>query len=61
MSSEFPMLEEKLHRILVDKGAVATCLTCFHFTTEEICKLAGQRPPAHVIVYGCNNWDDIPF
>lgn len=66
MSSRFsvvpyPMLDEKMHRILVSRGAVATCLTCRYFTKEEVCTEAGQRPPAAIIVFGCPKFDDIPF
>lgn len=34
---------------------VETCLTCQHFKEHEgeLCGLAGQRPPARVIAYGC--------
>ncbi len=41
-----------------------TCITCEHFNEQEICKIANQRPPAKVIVYGCDSWynrDEIPF
>lgn len=66
MSSKFPilaapMLDEKLHRILVTRGAVATCLTCRYFQDDEICSEAGRRPPAEIIVFGCPKFDDIPF
>lgn len=66
MSSRFPvlpapMLDEKMHRILVNRGAVATCLTCRYFKVDETCSEAGRRPPAEVIVFGCQRFDDIPF
>lgn len=32
------------------------CTTCARFSAEEICSLAGQRPPAKVIVAGCGYW-----
>lgn len=41
-----------------------TCTTCEHFSKEEICKLANQRPPANVIADGCTEYkdfDEIPF
>ena len=42
-----------------------TCLTCLHFKEHEgeSCALAGQRPPARVIAFGCSAHmeDDIPF
>lgn len=40
-----------------------TCVHCIHFTQHsEACALAGQRPPAKVIAFGCARWEaDIPF
>lgn len=39
-----------------------SCLSCEHFQGDETCKLAGKRPPAQVIVEGCERWSqDIPF
>jgi len=40
-----------------------TCMSCEHFDeASEVCKLAGQRPPARVIAYGCPEYlPDIPF
>lgn len=54
-----------------------SCVTCSHFETTELtvpdehgattvekCKLCGLRPPASVIVDGCNKYEDkndIPF
>ena len=40
------------------------CINCNNFNqTLELCKLANQRPPAKVIVFGCPKWDfdGIPF
>jgi len=40
------------------------CLTCVQFDQErEVCRLADQRPPVRVLVYGCASyeWDEIPF
>lgn len=60
-SKDFP-LEVKMHKILVDNRSCASCITCFHFQEEtEICNLAHERPPAAIIVYGCEAWDGIPF
>ena len=39
-----------------------TCLTCIHFhETKEICSLAKKRPPAKIIVFGCEAWEYVPF
>jgi hypothetical protein len=40
-----------------------TCIHCEHFDEEkELCKLAGKRPPARVIAFGCENFQNIiPF
>lgn len=47
----------------VIEDATRSCLTCCHFSeSDEICLLAKQRPPARVIAYGCEQYeDDIPF
>jgi hypothetical protein len=39
-----------------------TCVNCIHFDEpSEVCALAGQRPPARVIAYGCNSYEHFPF
>ncbi len=40
-----------------------TCINCFHFQeTTEQCKLFRARPPARIIAFGCEKYDDqIPF
>lgn len=42
-----------------------SCITCEHFDEKnENCKIVNQRPPARVIVFGCDSWynkDEIPF
>lgn len=36
------------------------CLNCLNFNEKsEICKLYNAKPPARVIVYGCEKFDDI--
>lgn len=62
MSSDPFATAEHLHRFLVDRYAVSTCLNCLHWEPQgELCKLANQRPPAETIVYGCAGWVDCPF
>lgn len=52
-----------LHRALVDSCVVRSCLNCENFNPgSEICEVGRQRPPAHVVVYGCPAWDvKLPF
>lgn len=40
-----------------------TCITCEYFDKEkEVCKNVGQRPPARVIAFGCEQYEqEIPF
>lgn len=42
-----------------------SCISCSNFIEQtEICKLANQRPPARIITFGCNKYNDnqeIPF
>lgn len=45
-------------------GAIRTCLNCDSYIKDvEECKRApGQRPPAIVLVLGCDAWiEEIPF
>jgi len=47
-------------------GLTPSCLSCDHFNErEETCSKANdQRPPARVIAFGCEKYqdnDDIPF
>lgn len=62
MSSKIFALTTEIHRYLVDNRSCASCLTCYHFDAKtEVCAPAGSRPPAEVIVYGCPQWDGVPF
>lgn len=65
-------LKTSIGAILKDESIFQSCITC-HFFEEitEKCKIAGSRPPARVIVYGCPKYverstgkdldDEIPF
>lgn len=47
---------------MMEMGMFSTCLNCFHWHDKnEICKKFNQRPPAKVIVCGCEHHTDIPF
>jgi len=51
-----------VHERLIITGAVSTCLNCKEFSADEtLCTRYGIQPPAEIIVYGCPEWDDIPF
>ena len=48
----------------IRRGSWRTCVNCDQFNKEtEGCKFAnGSRPPAMVIVMGCDSWvEEIPF
>lgn len=50
--------------VALQRGLLRSCVNCINFQkSTEGCLIAqGQRPPAMVIVLGCNRWeDDIPF
>lgn len=44
-------------------GLNKSCLSCANFDeTQEVCKLAGKRPPARTIVEGCEAHEtNMPF
>lgn len=47
------------------KGMTRSCISCRLFDEKtEFCTLFNQRPPARVIAFGCDKYedcDDIPF
>lgn len=53
-------LVERIATTLLD--ARRNCVTCEFFDmSSEICALAQKRPPAKVIVLGCENYSRFPF
>ena len=53
------LVGEAVSAILRDKQAYESCLVCSNFNeTNELCKLANQRPPARIIAYGCPQFID---
>ena len=47
---------------LMEQGYFSTCLNCHHWQSEtEICGKFNQRPPAKIIVSGCEEHTDVPF
>ena len=61
------MVENGLRRIIETdvRYPFKTCLNCDHFEEKlENCKIWKTRPPARVIAFGCDKFDDkewIPF
>ncbi len=69
-------LQSKLAQLIPDIIKEATpknmlfqsCIVCEHFQENEICKMFNVRPPARIIVFGCEKYKesdsldmDIPF
>lgn len=67
-------LQSKLAQLIPDIIKEATpknmlfqsCIVCEHFQENEVCKLFNVRPPARIIVFGCDKFEetadfDIPF
>jgi len=52
-----------IHKRMIIDQVFRSCLNCEHFDSGlELCMLANARPPAQVIVYGCQKWEaDVPF
>ena len=48
---------------LLDRGAIRSCLNCDLWRDDpQICEKFGERPPAIVIVFGCeSHLTDVPF
>lgn len=36
-----------------------SCLNCVYFRSDDSCGLYGQKPPARIIVYSCEKYEDI--
>jgi len=44
----------------LDQPLYRSCLNCMKFNEKaELCALCNQRPPAKVIAYGCDQWEDV--
>lgn len=47
---------------LYEQGWFTTCLNCHYWNKEQdLCGKFNQRPPAKIIVSGCEEHTDIPF
>lgn len=55
------MLE--LYKVAIKEQLFKSCLNCIAFNSKkELCELNNLRPPAEIVVYGCEMHDfDIPF
>jgi hypothetical protein len=64
-----PDLANGLHNLAMRVAAIVRekrkcCIHCVNWQADtEICKPAGKRPPAKIIAFGCQSYneDDIPF
>lgn len=58
-----PELMDRISNAIEAAGAFRNCTNCFHWQSipNELCKLYKERPPASVIVNGCDEFDEIPF
>jgi hypothetical protein len=69
-------IESKISKAVYDTIAQVTphnmlfqsCIVCEHFGENEVCSRYNVRPPARIIVFGCQHYeesshidDDIPF
>lgn len=64
----FASVMEVLKEVTPKNMMFESCLVCEHFQENEICKMFNVRPPARIIVFGCEKFkesnnpdDDIPF
>jgi len=55
-------LAELIFERLKNEGYLDNCTTCMYWNENaEMCRKFNQRPPAKVIVTGCEFHDIIPF
>ena len=48
------VMQQTIDITIKHMGLKKSCLSCQQFNeSDELCKLAGQRPPARTIVTGC--------
>jgi hypothetical protein len=46
--------------IMNEEKPTPSCISCVHFIEQqETCRLYNGRPPARVIAYGCESYNDV--
>lgn len=62
------LLSELIENVTPSNMLFRSCIVCEHFGENEICSQYNVRPPARIIVFGCQSYeetshvdDDIPF
>lgn len=62
------LIENTIKDVTPHNMLFQSCIVCEHFGENEICAKYNVRPPARIIVFGCQNYeesshidDDIPF
>lgn len=61
---EIDAMAEQIARYMGDelRRIVPTCVNCLRWDEQsETCTLWLARPPARVIAFGCEKFDDMPF
>lgn len=54
-------LSEKIFWLVQNARIGRSCIKCTQFEeSTEICRLAGSRPPARIIVLGCEKYSEEP-
>lgn len=64
----FASVMEVLKEVTPKNMMFESCLVCEHFQENEICRMFNVRPPARIIVFGCEKFKenlneefDVPF
>ena len=63
MLSPVDKKRQEVHLFLIHTGALLSCISCTHYCQQkELCKKWQSKPPAKIIVIGCDSHSpDIPF
>lgn len=62
------LIENTIKDVSPNNMLFQSCIVCEHFGENEICSRYNVRPPARIIVFGCQNYEesshidgDVPF